>query len=414
MAAINPWQDRGPLGWEAQVHRETYIAVLKSQLREPGSKQRFAAQVSITPQYLSYLLDPYNHRTPSPQVAERMAQALALSNHERDHVLENMLLAGDHQGQFERNLREQIAAGEALQTMTKVMALHDKAKFADTAVMARAYSRMAALAGRDFIHQVNPWRHPVEYADVAIVMHEICCVRNQMSRALYYAKRARVVLQGADPAHYQKQVEHHAHSLTNAIRSEAVAYHNLDLDSHALALLDQAETTPDVKQRPHFWLPHLYRDKLASLVELRRFRISEAEGLTQQGLEQCALVDGEEGPLLALLLERGLAGAYLRTARLRQAEGILRRLLDEMEQVPRLGMLHRVLTLVDYGKALWQQQDRSQWREVIAHTMTLAAQSGLQHQLTRLRDQYGDALNDVLVEVDAEVVQALPWQADGD
>lgn len=41
---------------EAQFHRETYVAILNSPLRAPGSKRALAQRAKISPVYLSYIL----------------------------------------------------------------------------------------------------------------------------------------------------------------------------------------------------------------------------------------------------------------------------------------------------------------------------------------------------------------------
>ncbi|MDQ2809615.1 MAG: hypothetical protein M3Z04_22300, partial [Chloroflexota bacterium] len=74
---------------QAHLHRELAIAILDSALAAPGHKRRFAAQVGITPQYLSYLCDPLDPRQPSPALVERLAAALpgdtAVRGRLRDH-----------------------------------------------------------------------------------------------------------------------------------------------------------------------------------------------------------------------------------------------------------------------------------------------------------------------------------------
>ena len=55
------------LAHEAQLHREAYIALLDGLLQTITAKRHFAQRVGITPQYLSYLLNPFD-RTPSPEV----------------------------------------------------------------------------------------------------------------------------------------------------------------------------------------------------------------------------------------------------------------------------------------------------------------------------------------------------------
>ncbi len=62
--------------WEAQLHKEAYSAAINSVLRTPGTKHRFAARVGITPQYLSYLLDPNDPRAPGPEVPQNIANTL--------------------------------------------------------------------------------------------------------------------------------------------------------------------------------------------------------------------------------------------------------------------------------------------------------------------------------------------------
>ena len=79
--------------WEAQLHKEAYSAAVKSALRTPGAKQDFAERVGISTQYLSYLLNPDDPRTPGPEVARKIADALPLDPEQRADVFEHLLLA---------------------------------------------------------------------------------------------------------------------------------------------------------------------------------------------------------------------------------------------------------------------------------------------------------------------------------
>lgn len=138
------------LSLEEQVHREVYIAILNSALREVGSMARLAELLGISPTYLSYLLhlDPrtsYSSRRPSLRIAEAIAHALPLAPDVRDALLEHMVQA--HVG----HIRREHVLGESLSA--EVLA----AQVAACDQLAREALTIGEAAGLD--HQVMQPRH---------------------------------------------------------------------------------------------------------------------------------------------------------------------------------------------------------------------------------------------------------------
>lgn len=398
-----------PLGWEAQIHRETYIAVLKGQLREPGAKKSFAARVGISPQYLSYLLNPYDHRTPSPRIARAIVDALALTQHEREHVYEHLILARGREPAVDGGHATKpgtsgapVTGEEVARLAEEIGRLYEASLFTADPAGARLLTTQTAQVARYFLHHVDPWRHPLEYSNAAMILHEINCMRHQLSRALYYAKRARVVLSHADEAVLRPQWSRAQDALTNAMRCEAVVYNHYRLHKPALELLSQAEASVAAAASPAVWLPHLYRDRLLAVANTRRTALGEAERLAFQGTDWAERRGGDNAELLAVLLHKGLVIAYLRHNHLDQAERLARQLVDQVTKLPRAGPMHRAQVNLVYAAALWRAGRQADWQAVIAQTIQLAADAELTFALARIHHHYGAAAEPWLAQIAGE------------
>lgn len=103
------------LSLEEQTHREVYIAILNSALREVGSKARLAQRLGISRAYLSYLLHPDprtsdSFRRPSPRIADAIARALPVEPEVRDALREHMYQAHTGRIRRQRALAEDLRA----------------------------------------------------------------------------------------------------------------------------------------------------------------------------------------------------------------------------------------------------------------------------------------------------------------
>jgi hypothetical protein len=407
----------GPPGWEAQIHRESYIAILKGRLRKPGAKKAFAAEIGISPQYLSYLLDPFDHRAPSAPTAQAIAGALALTDHERFHMLDHLLRAGNHppdalpfvaHGHAPSERHGWLTAPDAVEAWAaQIRQMHAQSLFTHDPHLARIHTTATAQSARHFLDTVNMWQQPLAYAEIALVLHEINCQRNQLSRAIYFAKRARMVLSHADRAKLHPLHSRAMNALTNALRCEAVAYNNLKLYKVALHLLDQAEASPGAQAAPEIWLPHLYRDRLNAVAGIRRVALGEAERVAREGARWAKIGDSTHAEMFTLLLQKGLALVYLRHGRTAHAEPLLLQLMEQMNGNPQAGPMYQAMVRLDYAELLWRTQRHEEWREVMPNTIRLAADAELTLTLTRIHKRYGRAVQPFLADLDQTLTSTL-------
>ncbi len=233
------------------------------------------------------------------------------------------------------------------------------------------------------------------------MQNDIQCVLNRADDALWHAKVAHMLLQTLDPSSYRQAREQIDNLLVNAIRSEAVAYHNLKLIRKANDCCDEAERTLAFKRNSSFWTPHLYRDKISALADKPRFSITDAVVLADQVQDVCEgdTFSSEENELLTILAKHHLARAYLQHGNLRKAEVILQSELERAMKLTYIGPLHRTLLLRTYARLSWRKGDLSGWKHFISNALELALSAGLSHQLIEMQKEYQDAL--------APIVQGL-------
>jgi hypothetical protein len=223
------------------------------------------------------------------------------------------------------------------------------------------------------------------------LLHDVQCVLNRPDSALYCAKLARTVIQSLEPGDFRQDRELFDTLEINAIRAEAVAYHNLHLYQEAYDCCLQAHNANAMKNRPELWKPHLYRDMINALSRKPRFAISEAEGLANQVRAVCEHRGDDFAPLLLLLSNRSLGEAYIEHGSLKKARRVLRAQLEQITQIPNVGPLHRTLFLRTYGKLLIKQDDSAGW-DFIRLAVRIAHEAGLYHQIMEMRQEYGSAV----------------------
>jgi transcriptional regulator with XRE-family HTH domain len=386
---------------EAQLHREVYIALLQSALRVPGSKRQLAQQVGITPQYLSYLCDPYDAiHTPSPALAARIAAALPLDVPERQAVLEHMLLARERRLAAERSQRTiGDSAGPVEPVLQQLRAAHQAASFTPTTRAARHAYGILHLVSRQVVEKWDPRREPLACVEAALLLHDAACVLNRPSEALYYAKWAQAVLAPLDARAWRSEDQtRFDHYRVNVWVAEAVAHHNLGLyqpeaAAYMRAEAELAEVNPTARA---FWVPHLARGEINALRDRPRFTLSEVDGLARQARAVCERRDDPGDKLLLLLLNEAEGRAYLRYGSLEKAGQMLRGTLETLDKVPASGALHHVMVLKTVAWWRWAVGDQTEWRHFIELTLRTAITAGLAHQVAGLRQAYGPVLEPVL------------------
>jgi len=375
------------LACEAQLHRETYIAVLNGLLQEPASKRQFAKTVGITPQYLSYLLNPYD-RLPGAALARKMVAALPLDADARADLYEHMLLAREKRVKACQVILQDFGRTDVAMHLDIIQRAQQAAVFSRDPHQANVQQQVMRNSGVLLLSQLMPSVYPLEFAQLALWLSEMEGILNRQMNALYYAKQAHSVLSHIERTDFKLEAREHFDQLVvNTLRTEGVAYHNLKLDGTAYARYCAAEQTPAAARQAGAWLPHLYRDKINAYSGGARFSIRSVEAWVQHGKTLCEQSVHPQAALWSFMLDHSLAKAYLRYGNLKKGERLLTNLNEALPRLPVVGPLHRVLFLKIYAEAFWQTGDQAGWQAMLGSALTLATDAGLTHQIGEISRQ---------------------------
>lgn len=379
------------LAWEAQVHREVAIALLKSALREPGTKGALAQRVGISPQYLSYLLDPDDGHLPHPRLAEKMGAWLPLEGALRQSLVEHWHLASERRleaARATRRLREEAPVAVQVEYLGHLH--HLAGTTPDQEESRRAY-RVVRDISRVALQQVQPRQTSFQTVELCFLLHDVQCVLNRPDDALYHAKLARRILYGLESNLGRREQAEIDRLSFQAIRAEAVAYHNLKLFSHAYAVCQEGEASRFLRERPLVSKPFLFRDKMTALVGRPRFTLRDVEILAEQARAACEEWDDPLNLLWMFLLQESLGRAYLAYGSYKKAERVLQQQLGQLDHIPYVGQLHKTIFFRTYGRLQWKQQDQEGWEYFIKLAIQTALRAGLTHQLRGILEEYGPA-----------------------
>lgn len=117
--------------WLAELHRETYVATLKSWIPH-GERGDFARKIGITREYMSYIcaLDyPIKgkyppKRLPSAQLARKIAEALPAPVEVKQSLLENIELAHVQAARAHYHLKELLSQKRVAELLAEIEAAH--------------------------------------------------------------------------------------------------------------------------------------------------------------------------------------------------------------------------------------------------------------------------------------------------
>ena len=392
--------------YEAQLHREVYIALLNSALQEKASKRHLAEHIGITQQYLSYLLNPetddlHNFRVPSAKIAQKIASTLPLEREQREHLLEHMYLARDGTSHTTQTLRSELLAHPIEHFLQELRDAHQEANFATDPHL----SRMKYLVVRDTCKMLLEYpilyTYPLNTVEVRMMLHDAQCLLNRTEDALYHAKLARAIMDSLSRDDYYREQERFDSYHIEVFRAEARAYSDLRLYREAYDKCLEAEASDAMRYQPAAAIPQLYRDKLQALCRKPRFALSEAEGLVAQVTAICESSSNDLAPRWLFMTNQYLARAYLNHQNMKKAQNILKVIIEEINTIPHLGPLHQTLFLKTYAKFRWQEGDCTEWEYFIKQALTYAVEAGLAHQISDIKRTYGDTVVPLLQELES-------------
>ncbi|MCB9175915.1 MAG: hypothetical protein H6648_02060 [Caldilineae bacterium] len=293
-----------------RAHRAAYIAIINRCLDKPGSKRRFARQLDITPQHLSYLLaqsdEAGEERSPSPALARRIARHLPLAAAERGDLLEHMLAAHRARPATLRTPDAEactalVAVAEDLLARAQSTPHPDELRHATDLVM-----RMCEIG----LGQVGPRSHPLAYIRYSLCLAECLMLRGHHSMAIFRAHLAEAQLGLLDrPAHRGTRSRIDMLDLSCAELLGRI-YVELGQSRPAQQHLDRAAETAVRLGLQRLWLPRLAVTQARLQVARPRFSVREVESL----LERAEALLGPDAPPLCLRLGIRWVELYLARA----------------------------------------------------------------------------------------------------
>ncbi|NOY97932.1 MAG: hypothetical protein GXP40_01850, partial [Chloroflexi bacterium] len=219
---------------------------------------------------------PVHKRYPSPRIAKAIADALPAPDEIKRGLVEHMELARVSAVKARYGVKRAANQQLVVERLSQLERTHRQATFGgDLKEVRRAYRVVRDAAG-NLLGQIDPEKYPDSFAQTCLYYHDAQCVLNRPDEALLYAKMAQLVLDSMEDIESGYAREQRDAIEVNAIRGEAIAYHNLGLDRKVPGILQRACYTAAYRNARDFWEPLIKRDLINALAVTPRFSIREA------------------------------------------------------------------------------------------------------------------------------------------
>ncbi len=363
---------------------------------ERTTQEALAGRLGITPVELSYIL--HGRRMPGWKF-ERGVERAALPAEVKDALLAS-LWAARHYRELEadelRYRAGQQPLGELAAELERLYVLTGEGGLEEGRArrVHRRLHRSCQALTRD---PQRAREDPYAFVRICAMQAEVGCTLNELYDSLaaaLLAERIAVALPGLDDASRVREM--YAPS-TNVFRVKGVTCYNLRLYREAYGQCLLAEATPEARERPDTWLPHIVRDKLKAVSHLPRFTLREAEGIAALGYGACDSPswDAPHAEMLSLLIDLSLISCYVAhggAAGRARARRILEGHLGRMQrgELQLLTPLHRAMLYVTLAE-VEQAPVESAGAEALRMALRIAGRAGLTNQLHKIRRRYGAA-----------------------
>jgi len=360
--------------------------VVDGSLQGALEKREFARLCGISPQHLSYIVN--GKRMPSPTTAKRMSDQMRksrlLSSAECKRWFEYTQDYSKFARRTQTNLTDQLRDSPT-DLIDYIRKQHQIATYESDLKRAAEHYQAALDAGDRLQPRLGVIEDDLLALELLKVLHDTYSVVGRHSDALWAARRARWLSDNLDRNAYRKRIEQVDSYEVNSRRAEIVALNNLRSFRRAYDLSLEVEELEAYKKNALSWKPHLYRDRLSSLARLPWSPIREAEMLAREVGEVCEHRGDTHDELLVFLITRSLARTYNSHRQLGKSLRLLERARLQMDQVPHIGALHKVLFLRTYADACWLVGDAAGWTDFSYLGIRTARLGKLYHQLGEMQ-----------------------------
>jgi len=232
------------------------------------------------------------------------------------------------------------------------------------------------------------------------MLHDVESVLDRHGDALYHARLAGTVMGRLERLDYRRGRDHFDHVAVNVRYAEAVTLITLGLPRPATDRVNAALADATAMQTAGtFWLPHLYRHRLEAFGSQARFSLYQADEWATRAKHACERRRDPLDPQVNVLIDMSLARVYLRYDRqdgsqraLGKAYRLLRPAVESLQEVSYLGPIQRLSILTTFARICWRKQEHDAWSHYIQEALALALAAGLQHQVRKIWEEYGEAL----------------------
>lgn len=385
---------------EAQMHREIYIALLKSKLGY-GDKQVFANKVGITTQYLSYLLNPHD-RTPSLETANKIANHLDISPEDKEALVFHMMMANTRT--VKKSELKKVVSGEMFETAVYELREATRAAHSATdAFDAKRKFEIATQLGSKILAASPKSASRLDFVEICSRLQHLESIQGHEANAMYYASLARSTMLDLRRADYVRDLERFDYHLVNSVRIGSVAYHNFRLFKHAVAACTEAESLPEMKRNESFWRPRINLDMAANLVHVYRFSMIDVLDLAKETKNIVNRYEGRAAHEFSFLIDRQVANGFMKHGKMKRAQQILEPYIQQTDQMSGLSPLTEAMFLRTWCDVLYGLDDKLTWRYFVNKAIAVCVNSNLTHQLEQIALTFGDDVAEMFEEFGLDI-----------
>ena len=382
---------------EAELHSHIWKSLLRSAMAY-GTQTQIAENAAISEVYLSNLLQP-DHPPPSLEVETRLAKVLPFDRERREDWLNHLALSRQKQSALGKSIRDGLTIRDAGALAAALQAHHHSTMYSNSTVETETAYRAVQRSGQALIQgmriSMSPIRYARDYAQVFLVMHDADSVLNRHGDALFFAEQVSAILSEVDERAYRRHRETIDYLRVNAFYAASVTYNNLGLSQEALLSCMRAESALGGRaELSAVWLPHILRDRIKAVSGQPRFKLRDITALFHRAQAQLNTTYSPLNDLFSIMLERSFADALIEYAVKRnsprslvEAEQIIQRNLDRLNQSSAAGALHRVSFLRTCAR-LRRIQNSDEWLDYVKEALVVAFGAGLTHQISQIQRDF--------------------------
>ncbi len=371
------------------IHKHTYIAILRNSLKEACTIAELAKQIGITREYFESVLSEYSFRNFGYETSVKIAEILQMDTGLKREFLFHAKNVGKHSFPYERVAKNKdfIDTDELhmyIDTLHKLQSnshlLLGPLKIKET------YEQIVSL-GLDLLNSFkfakSQFRQLIE---IYLILHDNELIINKPAWGLFHAQHALQTLfkyyggqNISDSKDYQLYLQ--------IIRAIGLAYNNLNLmhdaaKTYKLILSDLSENA--IQQNPFNYL-HTCINLTSSQSKIPRTTVEDLKEYIYCARKANELLPSEQQKDQSILIDRCEIQMFLQLKSLKKSEKLIRQ-FESQYSLQNLSYISQVRFWVTFAQYHFNVSDFSGWDDIMRYIIPLAKHSGLTHQLVKIRN----------------------------